>query len=61
MHKQRNSSMMHKFMCLFGIHLIEKYAWTTSHVIKFGSFIISHMTRVLEIRFLGLQDPTMLH
>ena len=50
-HKQRNASMMHKFMCLFGIHLKEKYASITSHIIKFGSFIISHMTRVLEIRF----------
>jgi hypothetical protein len=50
MHKQKNSSMMHSFMCLFGMYLKEICLTNKSHN-KNGSFIISQMTRVLEIRF----------
>jgi hypothetical protein len=47
MHKQRNPSMMHNFICLFGIYLKEICLINKSHK-RNGSFIISQMARVMD-------------
>jgi hypothetical protein len=54
MHKQRNPSMMHNFICLFSIYLKEICLINKSHK-QNDSFIISQIARVIDTIYYGLQ------